>query len=379
MKSSKVCTVTFHTSYNYGAVLQTCALRKKVEELGYACDVLDYVPPFREPFFFERAKLFHRRSHPFLSVCYYILNSVILKKKRALRFQRFRDFMEKEYHLSAGKYKNCEDLRTGTNEYDTFICGSDQIWNTGNYQADDGFFLNFVPDGKKKIAYAPSFGVNDLEEKSVDFVKKSLVSFHALSTRESQGKKIISKYLERDSEVVLDPTFLISREKWMELASPYPINRPYILCYFIHYSPQLIRLANAIKKKTGYPIYCIDRNGETFFRSEVNSIYDAGPREFLTLIDNAAIVLTSSFHGTAFSINFNKPFVTQLRSSKDEKKSVNSRVLDLFARLNISNRVFHDQLMDQTDVLTMDYESVNQELMREREHSTGFLKTALEQ
>jgi len=303
---------------------------------------------------------------------------MMLKNKRALRYQRFHDFMEQEYHLSPTLYKSSEDLINLGHEYDTFICGSDQIWNTGRYQPDDGFFLNFVPTGKKRIAYAPSFGVDEIEADSVDFIKNSLNSFHALSTRESQGQNIIRKHLERDSEVVLDPTLLLSREQWMEQAAPYPIQAPYILCYFIHYSSQLIDYANHLKKLTGFPIYCIDRNGETFFKKDVIGIYDAGPQEFLTILDNASIVLSTSFHGTAFSINFNKPFISQLRPVKDEKKSGNSRILDLFSRLGISGRVFNQEMFDRSDILTLDYTPVNRLLSREKERSIGFLSTALE-
>ena len=377
MKTEKACTITFHASFNYGAVLQTFALRKVVENLGYSCDVLDYIPSFREHYFYERPRLFDRRSHPVKSVGQYVLNAWVLRNKRALRYRRFCDFLSHACRLSPKRLKTIDDLRDAADDYDTFLCGSDQIWNTGYYQKDDGYFLNFVPPEKKKIAYAPSFGVAELDADATDFVRNSLRSFHAISTRESQGRKIIRGFPGLDSQTVLDPTLLLTRDQWMEQAAPYPgIRPPYILCYF--FSPELKRLANHLKKQTRWPVYFLDLKGESFFRGNVTSVYDAGPREFLTILDNATIVLTTSFHGTAFSINFNKPFVTQLLSERTSRKSVNARSLDLADRLGTSDRFFRTGMLEATDLATMDYAPVNALLSQEREHSMRFLTTALE-
>jgi len=368
-------TITFQTSYNYGAVLQAYALRKTIEKLGYSSDIINYIPPIRSQAFYEKPSLFSKGISP-SSLAVFGIDRILFPAPRKKRYERFMEFFSSQLKLAAETCRTTDDLRNIASKYDTFVCGSDQVWNTRSYGINDGYFLNFVPPDKRKVAYAPSFGHANIEDSHREFVKKSLASFHSLSTREETGKKIIAEIVGRESEVVLDPTFLIKQDDWNEIAAERVVDEPYILCYIFSYPKTLLETARTLKKRTGFPILFVDAVGRGIFCRSMKAMLDVGPREFLALIRDAEIVLTTSFHGTALSINYRKPFITQYKGTNSV--AAGSRITGILDKVQLASRICSDKEPPPVDPFVIDYTIPLTLLDEEYKHSWDYLSESLQ-
>ncbi len=209
---------------------------------------------------------------------------------------------------------NWRSLRTNYPVTDAYICGSDQIWNPYYKKGynDPGYFLNFVPKGKKRIAYAPSFGCDDIPLEAQKNLKYYLDQFDAVSVREQEGADIIEKYADMKVPVVADPTFLLTREEWKSIAK-IPANTPdkYILCYRFMKNEEMTECMNYLSKTLHLPIITLPLS-RVALSDPYKKQFEAGPEEFIGLIQNATLICTDSFHATAFSLIMNKPFYTFL-------------------------------------------------------------------
>ncbi len=305
----KIGTLTFHGAYNYGSVCQTYALQEFVKEIGKRRGVeIDYsVINFRTQF---QKELYWQVNRPLTigNIVKQIMRIpyVGMLKKQARGYEEFlRKFIKLTDEVNEKSIERFADI------FDYYISGSDQIFNVRGRDFAYPYLLNFT-NSANKISYAASLGPLMIDwdkydkEKYVGYLKQ----FKHLSVREQKSKDMVDELLESDiSQIHVDPTLLLKKEQWRKVQSERNYNNgQYIFIYCLEPTSEHLRIADELSKALSLPVVCTGyRCKHDYFNSFVK-LYDAGPADFLSLIDNAAIVLTSSFHGTAFSVIYDKPF-----------------------------------------------------------------------
>ena len=338
----KVGIITVHRLPNWGSTLQAYALQRVINGLGFETENIDYRYP--NEFHWERGKNWGRKPPLILkSVALSIKNKIMytLHLKARPQMQLLNKFINSNMKLSR-KYSSFDELHKNPPIYDIYVSGSDQIWNPNTMLGDTSYMLDFASDSAKKIAYASSFSCRNIPEDKVSIYKKYLNRYYALSVRENNGKTIIHELLGREADIVLDPTLLLSREDWHDLsmkARKVKLPSKYILCYMLAYTfsadePMNI-LLQRIQKKYSWPIIVLKNvpRGFSGQLSELPRNYDIGVPEFLYLIQHATLVVSSSFHGVAFALNFGRPLVALAKEDEDD------RITSLINNLGISNEV----------------------------------------
>lgn len=323
----KIGILTYHRAYSYGARLQAYALATYLSSIGFKAEVIDYGNIGE-----EKLRKIGTKSLKDLIVttlCY--ITSSVAEPQRIRRFDEFLDMIPHSFD----RYHK-DNITEANDKYDYFVTGSDQVWNPRYNEGDLTYLLDFVKDDRKKFSYAASFGVSHLSDDILSIYKPLLMAFHRILIREITGKHLLNEQFGLNSQVVLDPTFLLSRSQWEGMAN-YPLSKPlkYILSFQIldrdaHYDTMLDHL----HRKLGYKV--IELKDLFRYKPWRWSIYaKAGPKEFLGLIKNAEVVVTNSFHATVFSILFHRPFFCSRNSF-----GFNSRMEDLVGGLGLANRMF---------------------------------------
>lgn len=251
--------------------------------------------------------------------------------------------------------------------YDFFVTGSDQVWNP-NYRNGSPFdFLTFAPE-TKRVAYAPSFGVSSIPEKYKADYAKWLSEFASLSVREDAGAQLIETLTGRPAPVLVDPTLLLSKEKWMELLKPSSVKpeSSYLLTYYLgDLSSDKEAFIAEVAEKNDLKIV----NLADYAHAEY---YSLRPDEFLDMINDAAVFFTDSFHGSVFSILLEKPFVIFERESK--VPSMNSRIDTLLSKFQLLDRKYES--MEMGNVFDIDFSHIPPILEEERHKSLSYLNQA---
>ena len=363
--------ITFHFAHHYGAQLQALATMKAIQGLGHECQIIDYRLPHttRTNQIFKKS----RAVRDMASDAHTALHYAAFQR----RFQRFEDFVAQEMELSPQRYTSFAQLREGPPAYDVYVSGSDQIWNPYIFQDkqfDPAFLLDFVKEGRR-IAYAPSLGVPQLPEDKAAELKRFLEPFSALSVREKRGQVLVREAAGRQAKVVLDPTLLLNGDDWGKLAAPPQHQGPYILCYFVSDPGEAAPYALALSKRTGWPIVQL-AGARRKIEGAREMVFDAGPREFLGLFQHASAVVTNSFHGAAFSLQFKKDFFTSM-SPKERREPTFSRIYSLLSRLGCADRIIGLDTTAPIDA-KMDYDQVYERLEAARADSLAYLKAAVE-
>jgi hypothetical protein len=364
--------ITYHSHHNYGAVLQVFALSNAIIKLGCMCKVIDFCPE-------EEVSRSLQPPTSLREFPGYLLRLLFVFKHRAYR-EHFDSFIKENLPLTENQYRNSAELLSNPPIFDSYVSGSDQVWHPFLLEREYGlpFLLSFVPNGKRRIAYAPSFGVSEIPERYVSIMTEHLSRFDALSVREKSGQIIVEQLTGRIVDQVLDPTLLLSADTYLDIAVKPKITGDYVLIYpmetgtdecFLH----LIRYA---RERLKIPfIFVFPSSYSNIWLSLADKLcLDAGPREFLGLVSNARFVLTNSFHGTVFSIIFRKPFLGVPHSS------TNTRILGLLQTLGLSQRQVIDLDSIKNDPSAFepfDYAPVQEQLNSEVSKSMEFLKRVL--
>lgn len=366
----KIATMTWIYNGNYGTVLQAYALQKMLNDRGYETNLINYRASTK-----SKIKNFFKSKNSY-SLFIQKARSIIFRSKSSssidykLRNKRFMDFLNDECSLT-NLYSDPESLKELNDIYDVFICGSDQIWSPTFF--NEIFYLSYVDDNKKRIAYAPSFGVSSIEEKKKKKIKKLLDKFNYISVREKQGADIVKELTGKNAEVVLDPTLLLSEEQWSKVAVNPNIEEPYILCYFLSDNDFYYSTVERLVEETGYRVVSIPVTSDSY-NTDYDKYPDAGPQEFLGLIKNAALVCTDSFHGTIFSVNFKRDFYVFKRFSDESSSSQNSRIYNILNLLNANDRLFGEgKEIYKDDIKIKNYSEIYDNLLKLRKSSTDWL------
>ena len=369
---------------NYGSQLQVLATLKKIEELGFETEIIRYKKKISPTFIVQTLpRLF---NIPFIQAK---INS---KKKRnridkhdqlrddvKKRNDRFNKFVTDYFTNLSEQYNGWESLvRKSNQNYDTFLCGSDQLWLPHNL-GSHFYTLEFANDDKKKVAYATSFGVSEIPNNLKKGYKKFLNRFQFLSTREIAGQEIIKELTGKNAKVVCDPTLLFNSEQWMKiLPEEKVISEKYIFCYFLGDNNEHRNQAEILSQKTGYKIVTIPFL-DNFVERELTfgdyKMFDIDTKDFVNLIRNAEYVLTDSFHGSIFSILNHKKFITFNRYTSG-KGSRNSRIDSLCHLLNLNDRRFEKNILDNI-FNDIDYDNVEIKLNELRNASISYLIDSL--
>lgn len=361
--------ITFHRAINYGAVLQAYALQYIL--LGFIgnISIIDYAPSFLidsyKPQFkrLRKGTLFHNN----LKGMYHIVMSI-------LQYYCLGDKIKQNCFIYfTDKYLKLHTINLDTKENGSaIILGSDQIWNPRITNWDKTYFYSNYPKGNAKvISYAASIGNDHSTQEELDFLSENIKNVDCISVREETAQKVLSSICDKPITTVLDPTLLLKSTDtvWQQLISDNKYGR-YVLLYQMSNDPNTLKICRHISKLLNLKI--VEVLASPFGRHNLNfhkHITTAGPAEFVTLFAHAEYVVTSSFHGTAFSLIFNKQFVAVAHPT------AGSRQRDLLARIGLSDRVVSS--VDDLPTTDIDYSLVNARLDAERKKSIDFLEKAL--
>lgn len=327
----RIAITTWHSGPNAGTFFQVFGLYKYLSERGHHVAVIDYnhgnhpddfLPRGWYYYFSQFLGLFKRKIHERGAISTFENSIVPYKADLELRDRRFEEMYGKmQYTLSIN---SDEDFRKLNDDFDVFIVGSDQIWNTS--MLNRRYLLDYVSSDKIKASYAPSMGAGQVLSYQRKMFKKYLLSFDYISTREKRLADILNRELEQNVEHVLDPSMLISKDEYLKMAHLPEQFQPnsYLLCYFMPNNEKQRQQIIDYAQKHNLKIVMMAMFAKDYSFKEAEIYAAAGPCEFIGLIANAAAVFTSSFHCTIFSILFNKElFVFQ---SKAPTKSADTNV-----------------------------------------------------
>ena len=367
MKKAAIITILDNT--NYGTYLQALALAKRVEQVGMEVEVIDYI-------------------RPCLSVKYKLtaIKNPIRRLYNALyalpKWDRLRQkdhrFLRKFVKLTTRTYHSFSELKQQPPSADIYITGSDQVWNSiYNRGVDKSFYLDFTPDDARRIAYGASIGMPEIPVKEVKETAELLNKYDAITVREADAKHILARIGIETTAVVLDPTLLLNVNEWQDIANQYPDikTEPFILVYSVETDKEnslIEQYASAISKQYGWKVYEVSYfSYRRRLRFADRHFMQATPEIFLQLMLKAKFVIVSSFHGTAFAINFNKQFLTI------SPNRFNSRVNNILKLCHLESRLVSDSNYDTKKLSSIDYAVVNKILNEERKKSMAVLQEML--
>lgn len=348
--------LTFHDTCNFGSLLQTYGLYKAIEILGYDCEVIDYQCDSIRAREIPKPMGFTLNPKKLL---YYVL----IGHHRIEKYSALSRFLNEKMKLSS----RCDQSSVNrlSNRYDKVIVGSDIVWGLDITGGDLTYFLGFLLESKKKYAFSSSVG-NPWSENEKLLVKPLLYEFSRIAVREEESSLWVEELIGRKPQIVCDPTMLLDANMWRRSTVLNKTKNDYVLVYFDNKNRDCITSARKYAKAHGLKLYLIN---DGFSRDGYKAVKPHSLDDFLSLIDNAAFVVTASYHGMLFSLYFNKQFAYFNRAHK--------------SRMNtLSKKLFvEDRNGEENDIMTMqdiDYHKVNKALDEYRAESMACLKEFLE-
>lgn len=370
----KIGILTFCNGYNYGAILQCYALQEFLKSKKIDAEVIN----------FRKERKYSKYGLNILSPAFTLRKLYSFKYKNDIKkkHDKFNSFFKNSISFYPENSISENDISEYAKKYNIIIFGSDQIWNLSDkiYDKSRIFWGDFEFSGKK-ISYAASFGDSlEIAQENIEYVKYMLQSFTNISIREKSGSKFLEQNGIRNTHVV-DPTLLLKKEKWIELckSSGYKKNpEKYILYYSVNCRKYSWKVAKKLAKITGLKVINLEEHPKIIGANFIND-YTEGPSEFLDLINKAEYIVTNSFHGTIFSIIFQKRFIPVFDFSdgkiiKEERKY---SVLEMAGLLNLITTS-----VDKIDISKydgIDYNLVSKKLSKKINQSYKFLENSLEE
>lgn len=377
MYQKRIGILTLHKAQNYGAILQAYALVNYLQSADYKAEIIDFSPGRQSVTLskFVKPNRLGAVKKDILS----LINLQYLQKRE----KDFNTFSNKYLCLSHERDIKSEELSAIAQKYDAVVCGSDQIWNPRLAGSDIGFFL---PEGEgfRRIAYAASLGKGYLtEHKHPEKIRKALLNYNSIAVREKTTKDRLQDFCTypKNIEIVVDPTILVGKEPFYNLAGKKQVNEKYVFLYSVNLRQNTCDAAELISKRTGLPVY-------TMLSGPVNNRWlkmnkhiapgDVGPEGFLAMLRDAEFVVTDSFHGTVFSLLFHKRFFVVCDVTNSGELIWDERIGFLCDTFNIG-----DRLIKAEDIvnISLDNEPHWEEVDRIREeqarHSINYLENAI--
>lgn len=369
----KVGIITFHSAYNYGSVLQAYATQEAINSLGYEAEIINYRLE-------EQKKVYSNLR--FKYGCSELIKDLTLLPiyfKRNSKYKKFEDFIEKKIDTSS-VCKTPEDVYNLCDRYEIAISGSDQIWNKHSLELEhiDWNYMNpylLKNFGCRKISYASS--IANMSDEEIKKIISEVKKFQAVSMRERSSAKKISVLAEIKVSSVLDPTFLLKKDDWINKLNLKQTKDKYILYYSLGGLKRFKKIEKTlieVSKNNNCKIFVITPFCFVKKNKHFNPLSDCGPIEFLTAIYNANSIITDSYHGTILSVNFGKNVFSLCKKGGSE-----FRKTDILNQIGMKDRIItnpNDLVNKQFE--NINYESVYENLDKLREKSLFYLKNALE-
>ena len=348
---------------NYGSALQTWALHQAIKAAGHTPVLVDYCPDIladKDPL------------NPFGNMWDKDEESrrMVELTMPAIRenYQKFNAFYRDRFLRTADKYtSNNFDRILQAEALDGFVCGSDTIFCPDEFGFDDGFYANYPSMRGRSVSYAASFGDPHFTKESYQILCDRLQNFKALGIRENQMLPFIRAHTSVPAARTIDPTLLLTAEDYEPIIAKPQQAGDYLLLYARRYSPEMEAYAEKLARQRGWKLVDISLRAINAARDHIMA-YSAGVEEFLALVKHSQYVVTNSFHGAIFSIQFRRPFVVFSREQCDNKIS------ELLTLLGIPDRML---LRGDSDLGEIHYEAVHQLLASARTASSQFLKMEL--
>lgn len=374
----KVGIMTFHKSFNYGSALQAWALSQYLMKKNYDVCIADYTPNNYSQLYglFFTPKNIRLLARDFLHLLW--LPFLLRRKKDFINFQR------NNLPLSNKQYDYIKGISEFAAEKDIMITGSDQIWNPDAIDFGMDFLLKGIHN-VKKISYAASLGQSDFcNAKNKDEIINCLLDYDYISVREHTGARKLKNLIgeKKNISVVLDPTLLLDKEMYEEITSKRFYRQPYIFFYSVNFTEDAMEAATKISRTLNLPVFTLMSSTGTrkylkYQRIIKLSEGNAGPSGFLDLIKNAEYVVTDSFHGVAFSIIFEKNFISINRKINDMPRN-DERIMNILKQLHLLDRFVFLEELDKFDLyLHIDYSKIRCLKEKIRSESIEFLNKAL--
>lgn len=353
----KIGLYTIHSSHNVGAMLQSYGLVKKLQDMGAEVELVNLYP------IEEEDQNHHRRKSSFVHDLFRNIYILFHSKIRVME-QNFDQF-HKNLPLSKRFYSVDEYVNTPS-QYDVHLVGSDQVWNLQHgYDFGKFYFLNYLPFNSVKIAYGSSFGTTK-DIKDIELAGQALSSFRSISVREDTATELVSKLTGKGCTQVLDPTLLLANNEWNKLIPKEPIIKgKYIFFYGVNTDQTTWEILLEAKKRLGAKIVGYPGPLRPQYKFD-EFILDGGPLQFINLIKHSIAVVTSSFHGLAFSINFNKKVFLIKYGTRMER-------MESLIKLLGAEKCITSNVDDVQRILNTDISNITNNLLRERESSLKWI------
>lgn len=351
----KVATLTFQNADNYGAMLQCYALQHAINKIDdVEAKVLNYQCSYM-------LRPFGVRALKRKGIVRYILGNVnaCVRKFRHKKFQEFRKKIPMTEPLSRCKLDRIES------EFDLFIVGSDCVWNDDITNKDSTFLLDFIKDNNKKGSYAASFGFQNVDIKLIEYYKPLLEKFKYINCREKSGVYNVKKICNKNANLVLDPTILLSKKEWNEIAISPKSDGKYIFVYQLSPSKLLEYTVYELQKKTGYKVITIPFPLGGKYKTKKDLF--AGPREWIGYIKDAEYIVTDSFHGTVFSTLFEKQFFSCINEN-------GTRIVNILTQLGMEQYIYTNDSKPNLSRTPIEYNLITPILNEKRKESIDILK-----
>lgn len=363
-----VALITRHAVFNYGSLLQTIATRQCVENLGHRCTVIDYCR--RDEDYRRIASVLLQRNPRWNRNA---LTRLVYKAVQSPKFHlmgRHFDRLRKGMFPVTARYDSEEALRARRPKADIYMTGSDQVWGPiGGADFDGAYFLSFTEDSDRRVSYAASFGKATLDSGITEEIKALLARYETVTVRERSAAQVIEGW-GLPVRQVLDPTLLLDSGYWDKLITD-TFPEKYILVYQLHSNEDMLHYAYALAEKTGLPLVTMSSTAQHLVKKGSRHVFLPTLSQWLGYIKNAAFLVTDSFHGTAFAINFGTQFVNVLPKGTATR---NQSILEL---TGLQDRVVTDYQDFSCYDRFIDYTRVHRIIEENRKDSLNILEGML--
>ena len=381
----------YYKNDNYGGIAQAYALQKYIEKIGYDAKLICYQRTSSPILLGGSSRqnilgLIHRKLYNAdKKIALKLLNKIaeirysssitdnIRIRKEA--FERSREIIPHSDIVYTD-----ETIPDAIHEFDCFVSGSDQIWKPGVIRPP--FVCSFLSENNKCFSYASSITVKNLSEEYGNFMKRELMKYQWVSVREEYAKNYLQKLLGRNVDVVLDPTLLLDRSDWEKLTSERKIQDSYILVYLLGQSREQRKSIKRYAKMLNLRVVFLPHVEGKIRACDIGfgdiELYDIDVSDFFSLIKNAEMIFTDSFHAVVFSVIFQKKFWVFDRQVLQLNGEMGSRIDTLLAYTKLEHRKIQDLAMSDSLNDDIDFASVYKRLKPEIKRSRSLLVRAIQ-
>lgn len=372
--------ITMHRVLNFGSILQTYALQRAVNNLGYSSEIIDYEFPNSEHAMYLKQS---DETPVILSLKSRIIGAIKRRLRGSkptdddIRRGKFLKFISGHLKISKDSYKNRYQIDKRLPLYDIYLTGSDQVWNPLYIGYDTTFMCGFARNGNPRISFAASMAVSKIPEQFVEYYSTELAKYSSISVREKTAIGLLSQITGKAISLVCDPTMLLTRDQWLNQLNISDCNK-YFIVYVLDYTynpyPQIFEIIENCHRRYGGKIIVLNGKINQYMkRNGATAVNTASPVDFIRYFASASFVVTSSFHGTIFSLNFKIPFMSVV----DDSIGRDSRVVDLLEMLGAERfkQIYSEPVDDNKDLSYTP--KISDKIEKIRNESLKFLEKAL--